>query len=275
MKKSHCLFLVLLILFSLCSCGPKTAVNRSSSESAKDSSEKAESSSQSSENSSESSSASQALAESQAKPLENAYIEVPLRFYEGDNVLEFPQIKGAENDAVSAINKELFDWFNQLKDTYSKSDYGWCEAIAYPTETERYLNIVLTFCEFPTYATYGEIFSWVYDKQTGRQITLEEALKTAQISRKALEASFEKWVPSLEPEKSFDGIDSLAFRMLPDGSPQILAGVNTFVEGAGNWVCFYTWKDGYVPASVPYYPVDPSEITGDYGEPLYCQQSEN
>lgn len=208
-----------------------------------------------------------------------AYLEVPLRHYEEHDgwgtALEVPQIQGEENDVIRTINAELNERFQEWKTTYSVVDIVWAEALAYPTETDRYLNAVISFCEYPTYGTYGQVYSRVYDKESRKVVLLGDALAMASIREEGLLKAFRDWITA---QGVADGasaqLESLAFRMLPDGTPQFLAGVRVTSEFGDSWTSFYTWANGEIgwPCSVP---VEPAEITGVFeAGPLRCQQTE-
>ena len=207
-------------------------------------------------------------------PAPEARLEVPLRFYDEmtGTILELPQIVGEDNAAVKEINAELKGWYTELEAYYSAEyeEYFWGEVRAYPTENDRFLNAVVTFCEYPVYGTCGEVYSWVYNKNTKQRLTLESAFAEAGIDAETLLADFTDWCAA--DGQVVLGIDTIAFRMLEDGTPQFIAGV--MVEGpyeGENWISFFTWTEGQV--DWPYHlPMDPAEVNGTFADgPLTCQ----
>ena len=211
-----------------------------------------------------------------------ASLDVPYVYYEEEYLtedgnlsapskIELIQLVADENnEAANKINAEINELYQEYLYDYGYSDEVWCEFFAWPTVTDRYINAVITYVSYPTYGTYGSVVSWVYDKQTGKQYTLEEALSDAGMTKAGLLAEFNEAVYSSMGGKAVR-IDSLAFRMLPDGKLQFLAGVELeYSSEADTWVNFMTWSEEGVAnhGSVPFDPVD---VTGNYSNELYCQ----
>lgn len=205
------------------------------------------------------------------EPAPETHLDVPLRYSgEGGTLLEMPQIVGDDNAAIRTINGEMEGWYNDLVEYYADDSDYWGELLAYPTENDRFLNAVVTFCEYPIYGTNGEVYSWVYNKNTKQRYTLENAFDEAGTDAETLLADFTDWYAADGQEVL--GIDTLAFRMLEDGTPQFLAGVIVVDPYVGDsWTSFHTWTDGSISWLGPD-PVDPNEVTGTFtGGPLYCQ----
>lgn len=211
----------------------------------------------------------------------DAKLAVPYVYYEeeyenedGDIVpaskIELLQIVAdEENSAANDINAEISELYKEYLYNYAYSDEQWCDFLAWPTETDRYLNAVITHISYPTYGTNGKVSSWVYDKKTGNRYTLDEALADAGVTRESLLSEFKDSV-SYWGGKAV-GIDTLAFRMLQDGKIQFLAGVQLEYAPDDTWIYYMTRTDEGITNwdSVPF---DPKEVTGEYADtPLYCQ----
>ncbi|MBE6682253.1 MAG: DUF3298 and DUF4163 domain-containing protein [Ruminococcaceae bacterium] len=207
----------------------------------------------------------------------DASIDVPYVLYEEvyesnalPSKIELIQLIADENnEEVNTINGEINELYEYYLYNYYYSDEESCDFLAWPTATDRYLNAVVTHIVYPTYGTYGDVTSWVYDKQTGKQYTLEEALADANITREGLLSQFDDAVSQWGGKAN--ALNSLAFRMLENGKPQFLAGVEIEHAPGDTWVYFMTWSDGGIE-NHDSFPFDPSEVDGDFacGE-LYCQ----
>jgi len=173
-----------------------------------------------------------------------------------------------ENFAIDSMNQEINTLYQEYLYNYCYSDEEWCDFLAWPTFTDRYLNAVVTYISYPTYGTSGNVASWVYDKVTGDQYTLEQALIDAGMTEQKLLHDFN--VSVKEENNKAVSINSLAFRMLDNGKPQFIAGVEIEYFPSETWVSFMTWTDGKVELNNNI-PFSPSDVTADFaGNPLYC-----
>lgn len=126
------------------------------------------------------------------------YIEIP--------VLTMPD--GAQsNEGVTAINQALAELkaFYQpvLEGRTAGSDLMNMEnrCLLYPTETDRYLNLIFLRDEYHTDLNTGHIASLVYDKEKGTQITLNQALALAgQTEEGMCQALADQYDPGLVEE---------------------------------------------------------------------------
>ena len=209
-----------------------------------------------------------------------ARLDVPtvLRDAEGECLVEIPQIMDSECEEALAINAEVQELAQTMQDTYWEDDVMWCEMTAWPTETERYLSLTVAVSEYPTYGANGQLMSWVYDKDKGTRVLLDDALAMADTDMEQITADIRVWCGQNDYEMSGEVPDFLTFRMLENGVPQFMTGVSITPGGlvgeVDPWSSFFTWTDGTVewPA---YAPFDPAEITGTYSHFLFCQTYEN
>ena len=101
----------------------------------------------------------------------SATIAMDTQYYDDrGSILEIPQITGDRSEAAQAINAALLArkavYQTYVDDPYR--DASWCEVTAWPTTTDRYLNLALVENVYPTYGSDGTLFSWVYDKKDRR-----------------------------------------------------------------------------------------------------------
>lgn len=193
-------------------------------------------------------------------------------------LIEVPQIMDSETPAARSINEEILELSQTMQDTCMEEETMWCEMTAWPTETERYINLTVMLNEYPGYGTSGQLMSWVYDKDKSRQILPDDALAMADTDMEQITADIRVWCEQNDYEMTGAVPDFLTFRMLENGVPQFITGVSITPGGlvgeVDPWSSFFTWTDGTVewPA---YAPFDPAEITGTYSNFLFCQTYEN
>ena len=109
--------------------------------------------------------------------------------YVGYNIFEIPRFDG-EGEAVDQLNAQLdkrlapyIDGWDAIKG----DDVYWYEVKSYPICGERYMQIAVTAIEYPNYGTDGDVFSLCYDADEGRQLTIDDALQQAGVSRETVE----------------------------------------------------------------------------------------
>lgn len=188
--------------------------------------------------------------------------------------IEVPQILGSERAAVLEINGEIRELARTMEETYSEDEVMWCEMTAWPSETDRYISLVLHLQEFPAYGTCGQIQSWVYDRNTGERLTLDDALAMAETDPEAITADMAEWCGRNDYVMTADVPEFLCFRMTESGEPQFLTAFSVVQGGlvgeTDPWSSFFTWTDGGIEwtYSVPF---DPAEVNVSSSSPLYCQ----
>lgn len=214
------------------------------------------------------------------------------------NYIEIPALAMSADTqptaGVTAINQAL----SQLKQEYQDILEGGVDdsslsatenhCLLYPTETQRYWNLVFFREEFHTDLNTGHVTSLVYDKETGQQVTLEEALELAgQTADDLCQALADQYDPTLGQD--IPGADLCiqnqtveGFRMGADGQPifYLTARVDDrddtasdFVSGSDN---LYIWSNGTFTLYDQYavtdlQPLVPSEECIDLNPPLWRQ----
>jgi|GEM_PF-6551893 len=214
----------------------------------------------------------------------NARLDVPTVHYQDSTdtkvgcLIEVPQILDSERKAVLEINAELEELAQTMKETYWGDEIMWCDVTAWPTETEQYISIVLLLREYPSYGTEGQIMSWVYDKQKGLRLTLDDALAMADTDMDRVKADIGRWCDQNDFVMTETDLTCFAFRMTADGNPQFMTGAVIVQEGLVDeidpWASFFTWTDGEVvwTSSAPF---DPAEVVGSFSNFLFCQTYES
>ena len=211
-----------------------------------------------------------------------------------ENYIEIPALAMPDNaqppEGVTAINQALA----QLKQDYqpvldgSSQSGGENHCLLYPSETHRYLNLLFYRDEFHTDLNTGHIFSLVYDKRTGQQVTLENALEAAgQTADGLCQALADQYDPSLGKEVPGANLCIQnqvveGFRMDTDGQPVFYLtarvddrddAVSDFVSGSDN---LYIWSDGAFTLFDQHtvtnlQPLVPAEECVDLDPPLWRQ----
>jgi hypothetical protein len=106
--------------------------------------------------------------------------------YEGDNIAEIPCIEYPwERDAeIDAINRSLNQGIQRVYEDFkaSSEEPYWMEIRSYPFTSSDYLQVVVTSIEYPNYGTDGDLFSINYDKNQGKWLTVDDALKMEKIN---------------------------------------------------------------------------------------------
>lgn len=210
------------------------------------------------------------------------------------NYIEIPVLatSGTAQPAkgVNAINEALA----QLKADYqpvlegSAQTPGEKHCLLYPSETGRYLNLVFFREEYRTDLNTGHITSLVYDKKSGEQFTLAEALELAgQTEEELCQALAQAFDPTLQQDNPDADvcIQNQAvegFRMGSDGQPIFYLTARTddrddsvqdMVSGCED---IYIWQGGSFSRYDQYNTTDPQPLVPaeeclDLAPPLWRQ----
>ena len=212
------------------------------------------------------------------------YIEIPALAVSAE--AQPPQGVTDINQALAQLKQEYQPLLDGTLDSSLSSRENHC--LLYPTQTQRYWNLVLFREVFRTDLNTGHVTSFVLDQETGQQVTLEEALTLAGQTEDSLcQALADQYDPTLNQD--LPGADLCiqnqaveGFRMGEDDQPIFYLTarvddwddtVSDFVSGADN---LYIWSGGtftlydqYAVTDLP--PLVPAEECVDLAPPLWRQ----
>lgn len=99
----------------------------------------------------------------------------------GSNIVEIPQFVTESGESTKAM-EELNAETEPLQELYAKvkeEDDGvsFVEIRSYIMPTTRFLQVTTTYCEYPTYGTWGDLMTLAYDTKTDTGITVRDALE--------------------------------------------------------------------------------------------------
>jgi hypothetical protein len=241
------------------------------------------------------------LVSCRADPAVFPQVTMAVQYYDSQgNFIEIPTLTppgGGEGDAgVQAINQALAQLEAEYQpvlsgDVLPEDSAAWYDnrCLLYPTQTDRYLNLLFFRSRFTTDLNTGHVLSLVYDGRTGEQVSLEQALELAGVTREELyadlaehyEAQFAQEYPELDLRIHSPALEG--FRMGADGAPLFYLtarvddaddAVQDGVSGADN---LYVWAQGtfslYDQYALQPQPLVPPEETLDLQPSLWCRWS--
>ena len=212
-----------------------------------------------------------------------AYIVMDTQYYDDrGSILEIPRIAGDDSPDAQAINAALLER-KAAYQSYMDAPYQsgtWCEVTAFPVTTERYLNLALLENVYPCYGTDGDLYAWVYDRQEGRSVTVEEAMDLAGTTEDTLREAVAEHLASGElslplDEASFS-IRGFCIRA-EDDVTFYLQGANVDgAQGMDPWLGLYTWNQGSLHRYQETISSDvdtfvPAKAVDVMDPPLWCQ----
>jgi hypothetical protein len=111
-------------------------------------------------------------------------VEVPMFSYDGAQpAFDATDHKNPTLEEINlSIREELIDPLNAIPD---ESD-DWMEIRSYPFTSQDYLQVVSTMSVYPNYADDGDVFSWVFHRQTNEWIQAEDVYASAGLTGDAL-----------------------------------------------------------------------------------------
>lgn len=99
--------------------------------------------------------------------------------YDGFNIAEILIMSyEGENAGIEKINASILDGILQtyLQFIENQDEYSWIEIKSYPFTSDDYVQIVMTYAEYPIYGTDGEIWSYNFDVKRGVSVELGEVM---------------------------------------------------------------------------------------------------
>ncbi len=120
----------------------------------------------------------------------NVKIVMSTQKYEGDNIVEIPyfEYSGEKNEVIDEINTGYNMGLSQVYTDFQKNAVNgeWIEIRSFPFTSKKYLQVISTYCIFPTYGTDGSIISVNYDIDQNRWITIPDAMAYSRIDETSL-----------------------------------------------------------------------------------------
>lgn len=103
-------------------------------------------------------------------------VEIPRLYYNSES--RFLSEQGGEIPDIKLINSSIEKSFKANYEQFRKEKRKGCIDIrTYPFDSERYVQLVITYNEYPTYGTDGFLQSFCFDKLKNELITAEERLR--------------------------------------------------------------------------------------------------
>lgn len=171
----------------------------------------------SSSSSSSSIPSSQASSISSSQTISIPTISMQIQNYDNDNIIEIPKFDADNNEAADRFNyqiaDELIDEYNEFTTKARPNEY--IEIKSYPFTDNKYVQVVVTEIEYPTYGNQGEIHSYNYDISNNKIITLSEAMKNFNITNNSIRQAFSKYYQP-QANEVLDSVEAEAFRMVGD-----------------------------------------------------------
>ncbi len=107
--------------------------------------------------------------------------------------LQFVTESGESTRAMEDLNAET-ESLQELYEKVKEEDDGvsFVEIRSYIMPTTRFLQVTTTYCEYPTYGTWGDLMTLAYDTKTDTAITAREALEMSGYTGDQLSTSVHK-----------------------------------------------------------------------------------
>jgi hypothetical protein len=139
-----------------------------------------------------------------------------LQNYSNGNVIEVPKIMS--NAAVpEQLNAKILGFAGDYA-SYLDSASNHLELKLYPFQTARHISLLMTRIALPDEVTQGEVFSVVYDFQTGREVTLNDAIKESDLDLVNAENKLLNALPGGISGNSMDTFKPVAFIKTTQGN---------------------------------------------------------
>ncbi len=165
--------------------------------------------------------------------------QADLQQYDGKN----PEIESLNHTIANGV---LTDYNDYMEKAGSDS---WVEVRSYPFTSDEYLQIVTTYCECPTYAIDGNLYSYNFDRKNNRFMSVDDALADLKLDRDTVADTASGLIQDYYPNTSVtvESVDVAGF-LIQEGASgpltQLLLQVNATEDEVGDWEGFF----GYTPA---------------------------
>jgi len=219
-------------------------------------------------------------------------IHMAVQYYnDWDGIVEIPRLSvpdgwTGDTAAIDSINEFMGQLEHEHRETViSPWTTAGTQCVFYPTETDRYLNLVFHYDYLGSSGNDGGIVTQVYDKQENRLVTAPEALELAGLSEAELlaqlESDYNRQRMSEQPPVPMVAQDTslVGFRIRDDGQPEfyLTAFCADPTGGFDGWQHLFVWSQGEFtqyychPDPEGLVPLIPPEETLTLEAPLWCQ----
>lgn len=151
-----------------------------------------------------------------------------------------PEIESFNLTVRSGIQQQYFDFTDQ------NNGESRMEIRSYPFTDERYLQVVTTAAVYPSYGTDGELYSYNFDKQVNRFLSINDALEEMGITEDTAAQSIREKADALLAQQSGMTagdvtLNGFLYVSSPDGRlTQFLASVDVVTDGDA-WKTFFAY----------------------------------
>jgi hypothetical protein len=190
--------------------------------------------------------------------------------YDGDNVVEIPYFEydGAKSETPDSINRAynqgLQRWYADFTESAAEGEF--VEIRSYPFTSRDYLQVVTTYCAFPTYGTDGDLISVNYDAVNDKWISLSDAMESAGLDNETMSQNAGRLFKPEFDGQVLKGVGATGFLIHDGGAAgkyiRFLLEITTANEGGDIWKAFYS----YTPALDELYRMN-SQCLFDPAEP--------
>ena len=209
-------------------------------------------------------------------------LDVRCRDYSAVSLLEVPVIAGADSPAAEAINDELAQLARSYYAEVAENTEQWQELAdfyieyhCYPCTTDRYLNVLESYelTMDDSYVSNAGLYSWVYDKELHRRVTLTDALLMSGYHYE----DFQTLLSGALSQCNDYSLINVAFRMLPEGRPEFYLLVWWTVQEEEAFFSYSAYTFMRIGENGSLYPcegyvIDPAELDSDFSTgPLVSQ----
>ena len=212
---------------------------------------------------------------------DNVHIDMRLQRYNNDSdyceeIFEIPIfISNMANSELEKLNikvSTLLDYYTGDYEGYSDED-TW-NIISYPISNSNYLQVITTAISYPNYGTDGEVYSFNYDINNKKMMTLSDVYN---YDKKSKDEIISKIKTLYSKSKIYDGsslkkIDINGFLIIDD-SVRYFVTIYENSPGIGYTDSIYTYDSSQMTLEKYVAPclINPDLVDNDFSN-LYCKR---
>lgn len=164
---------------------------------------------------------SEALSSETSAVSEIPTVDLVLDEQKGDNVGEFMQLVGVQNDAIDKINDGIAALMEDYQEIAAHDDGSWAEYRSYVDSNSRYINIIVHYNTYPTYGTQGKIAAFTYDIVNQKALDAEDCMSQVGTNKDQLQDLFEHYYATeteSNPYRNILNLDIVGCKRNVDGT---------------------------------------------------------